>query len=335
MIIAKNMNRPVRLYPGSDPNVFLCAPWLGDIYNTTNSGEMWIDYHLFNRIETPTGAKTKQSPNFDLINQADRLVVFDFYHGEASVENWEIDWIKELAAHRPLLWLTTNTKPVPNVHTVKFDYYWNRTKIAYLDHQCFHKQRSIKNYQQYPIHTSVRSHKFLSYYSRNTEHHRATLRQHLQANAQGFIGSETHYLEPNCQVPTASPDPPARKYFDQSYISCLVETQCLNCNSILISEKTYDQLIQGRPVLNFATPGFYQQLAADGWQLPSDVDWSWDTMIDDSQRWTHYLAELDKLLSLNLDRLHQWFLDNMSCWQHNHEMLRTKPYDIIDTSCYW
>lgn len=328
------MSRPVRLYPGSDVNVFMCSSWLDDICHDDNSREMWIDYHFFPRLGTPTGTTIKQLPNFDLLDHVDRLVVFDFFHSEPSIETWEIDWVKQLAAHRPLLWLTANRKPVSGVRTVKFDYYWNRTKIAYLDGQCFHQQSGIENFQQYPIHSSVRSHKFLSYHSRNTDY-RKILRQHLQTNPHGFLSSATNFLEPNCQLPNGSVFPPSRRYFDQSYISCLVETQCIGCNSVLISEKTYDHLIQGRPVLNFANPGFYQQLVTDGWQMPSGIDWSWDTIIDDHQRMINYLSELDKLLSMSLESLHQWFLDNMSCWQHNHEMLRAKSYDIVDTSSYW
>lgn len=323
------MSRPIKLYPGSDVNVFMCSPWLGGIFNDANSREMWIDFHALPRI----GTSTKQSVDMDILDQVDSLVVFDFFHGEASLETWEIDWVRKLSEQRPLVWLTTNTKLVLGVRTARFDYYWNRTKIAYFDGKCFHQQAGIENFQQYPIHINPRSQKFLSYHSRNTDH-RQRLQQCLQRYAQGFLSSSTNYLHPNRQILNGSVFPPARKYFDESYISCLVETQCVGANSILISEKTYDHLIQGRPVLNFATAGFYQQLAADGWQLPTGVDWSWDTVVDDHQRMTDYLAELNKLLSMDLDSLHQWFLENMSCWHHNHAMLRTKSYDIVDTSCY-
>jgi hypothetical protein len=121
---------------------------------------------------------------------------------------------------------------------------------------------------------------------------------------------------------------PARHYLDSTYISCQVETVHLGSNSIAVSEKTYDHLIQGRFVLNFATAGFYQCLIEDGWKMPTDIDLSWDSIVDDDERFAAYICCLESLLSLSLTDLHDWFISNMPCWIHNQQMLHTKPYNI-------
>jgi hypothetical protein len=221
------------------------------------------------------------------------------------------------------------------IKTIKFDYYWNRSKRAFLDRLPFHKVNTVENYVQYPIHTDLRPKKFLTYYSR-PEKFREIIRDHLINNYSGFYNNpdSNQWLLPNVynieKYTVHSVSPPGKFYYDNSYVTCLVETQHRGTNSHLVSEKTYDNLLQGRAVLNFATPGFYQYLQDSGWRLPTGIDWSWDLITDDQQRLSAYLVEVDRLLSRSQKDLHEWFVSNMKCWKQNQKMLWRKPYDVVD-----
>ena len=129
--------------------------------------------------------------------------------------------------------------------------------------------------------------------------------------------------------------PPARKYFDNTYISAQIESLCKGPN-VLYSEKTYDHLIQGRFVINFGPRHFYRNLVNDGWKLPVGIDYGWDEIEDidvaaDIQTEPRFLAYMRNLLDLSSDmeQLHKLFVANRDVFVHNQEQLRQKPYDII------
>lgn len=334
------MGRPVKLYPGSDATVFDMPFWC-DIYEDPNAEELWIDFHHFwsNSILffKPHDLSSYIPPKIDkaISRPARNIVFYDWFHGRPDITNEQIEWVQSVARKKPVTWITLNPKPVPGVKTIRFDYYWNRSKRAFLDQLPFHKVNNVKNYVQYPMHTNPRSKKFLTYHSR-VEPVREIVRNHLINNYDGFYNDpeKNQWLFPNVfdteRYCVHSVSPPARLYYDESYVTCLVETQYRGSNSHLVSEKTYDNLLQGRGVMNFATPGFHHDLQARGWKLPHGIDWSWDLIVNDQQRLDRYLLELDKLFSLSNEHLHQWFISNMECWQNNRRMLYKKPYDIID-----
>jgi hypothetical protein len=329
------MSRPVRLYPGSDPSVFSLSQW-ADIIQDPSSTELWIMLHRFDVYHLEHGAD-RHKPDWQVIESASTVVVFDWFHADPGLEDFDVDWVRQIAAVKPLTWITLNPKPISDLRTIRFDYYWNRTKQAFWDKNLIHKLYGIENFEQYPLHSEPRSHKYLHYHLRS-DSVKNQVRQHLSDRHHGFYNDfeKGIYLDANSPLPRSRWEfvvaPPSRWYFDQSYVTCLVESQYRGTNGYVISEKTYDHLIQGRPVLNFAPPGFYQQLTQDGWQLPQGIDWSWNDIVDDDHRLQAYLDQVDDLLSRPMHVLHQWFMDNWSVWQHNHSRLETKPYDIIDFS---
>ena len=271
------------------------------------------------------------------------LVVYDWFHNSSSLSQRLIDGISELATVKPLIWSTVNKKIISGLPTRHFDYYWNWCKHGYLGRPTW-KQKYRENLLVYPINEMPRTHQFLTL-SRRYEKYRFELNKFLKSRpaftgfgtklgyttipVQGKITND--YLLPNKgtieELQQGLVALPARHYLDSTYISCQVETVHLGTNAVSISEKTYDHLIQGRCVLNFATAGFYQCLINDGWKMPTDIDLSWDSISDDDERFAAYLRCLESLLSLSATDLHDWFLSNMPCWTHNQQMLYTKPYN--------
>jgi hypothetical protein len=336
------MSRAINLYPGSDPTVLTMPQWC-DVHQDQNSAELWIDFHLFWSYRTlvhKKGSFTEfELPALDkkFTKSCKNIVFYDWFHGQKSMDDYQIKWLQGIAKKHPVTWITLNPKTIPGVNTIHFDYYWNRSKYIFLNRQQFHKVGVNENYVQYPIHTNVRSKQFLTYHSRS-ETYREIVRGHLIQHYDGFYNDPDadRWLMPNVpnlgKYSVNNVSPPARMYYDESYVTCLVETQYQGNLSHLVSEKTYDNLLQGRAVLNFATPGFYQHLVTTGWRLPLGIDWSWNDIIDDQQRLNAYLHEIDKLLSRSKQDLHDWFISNTKCWVHNQKMAKKKPYDVVDFS---
>jgi hypothetical protein len=334
------MSRPIKLYPGSDLFIFQIPYWCDIVENDTAS-ELWIDFHaIWSYGMLPLKKDGYPEPSIkhpEIIESANTIVLYDWMHGQWRLEEYQLEWVRNLAKQKPLTWITLNPKPVDGVKTVHFDYYWNRTKRAFVDKQPIHRLYGVENFQQYPIHTNHRQKKYLIYHLRDNEDYRIIVRDKLVNNYDGFYNDpkQNIWLAANTPHPVSiytqsGVAPPARVYYDESYVTCLVETQYFGTHGHLVSEKTYDNLIQGRGVLNFATPGFYGFLQSQGWQLPNGIDWSWDTIVNDQQRLNAYLAEIDKLFSRSLDDLHAWFVSNINCWEHNQQMLASKPYHAIN-----
>jgi hypothetical protein len=124
--------------------------------------------------------------------------------------------------------------------------------------------------------------------------------------------------------------PVAKHYYDNSYVSCQVESQHITGGGIVFSEKTYDHLIQGRLVLNFGPQFYYQTLEQQGWKLWTGIDLSWDLIADDQIRWQKYFECLKNLFDFSMSDLHDIFLLNKSSIEHNWQQLYDRPYDYID-----
>jgi hypothetical protein len=306
--------RTIKLYPGSDPNLQAVDP---GFVSDDRAGELWIDCNIdvdlrhtaFDHIET--------------------VVFYDFFQVDGGSNiNKIIRTIKQVAERFPTTWITANQLEVAGINTKKFDHLWNRSKAAYADKVLGWKHiHDVTAYAQHSIHFNNRSKKYLNLCRSSYDY-----RQNLYNFLQQFDGyssnicsgkvlgndlvSDKHIIDGQCV-------PPNREYFDNSYVSCQVESQYMGNHSIVFTEKTYDHLIQGRLVLNFGAPGFYQALAADGWAVPDNIDFSWDSEPNTATRFQAYLNMLRTVFESDL---HELFLSNKTVIEHNYNRLYTKPY---------
>jgi hypothetical protein len=313
-MIAVTNTRPIKIYPGSDPNLKAVDP--GFVLDAT-AGELWIDCNIDVDINHPA---------FDCI---DRVMFYDFFQVDPGFHiNKIIRTIKQVAERFPTQWITANQLEVPGIVTKKFDYPWNRSKSAYADKVLGWKHiHDITAYAQHPIHFDRRCKKYLNLCRASHSY-----RQQLYNFLQRFDGysSNVHRgkvlgndLTQDQYIIDGQHVPPNKEYFDNSYVSCQVESQYAGNRSIVFTEKTYDHLIQGRLVLNFGAPGFYQALRADGWAIPNNIDFSWDS---DPNTATRFQAYLDMLRTVFESDLHELFVSNKTVIEHNYNRLYTKPY---------
>jgi hypothetical protein len=320
------MYRQVRFYPFGDPNLYSVAKnWLNIEINNESATELWIDSNWF----APTDLSHECFKNIK------KVYFFDCFHAQEFLHDQIKQNIRRVSEHYPTTWYTGNALSVDGINCVRFDYMWNRTKQAYLDHNPTWKHiGNPQAYQQYPLHFGRREHKYLSL-NRSLTPYRKKLLEFLNAydglksnTSQGLVLPNDFVTD--CDIQQGVTVLPAARFFDNSYISCQVESQYQGTDSVIFTEKTYDHLIQGRLVLNFGPPGFYSALEADGWKLPINLDLSWDHIVDTRVRFEAYLSTLRSLFELSLNQLHELFLLNFSVIKHNYNMLITKPYSCID-----
>jgi hypothetical protein len=321
----------VALLPGSEPSIFSFQQWLPIVQNQ-KSTELWVNFWWTDSKILKKHIKT---------HLVKKLVFYDVFHAHPSPATECFDLVKHYQKLIPTVLLTACKISIPDIKNVLyFDFYWNRAKSAYLDKKSSWKQQSSKEFNQWPIELPRRPGAILSLYGKNNWGIKQQLYyqvKHLSGYHSGHDDITSLPSESNItSLSKLTATPPARKYFDNTYISAQIESLCLG-PAILYSEKTYDHLIQGRFVMNFGPRHFYRTLVNDGWKLPNDVDYSWDsiedtgnprTQVETEPRFGAYIKCLLELSS-NMERLHDLFIANLDVFAHNHEQLRQKPYDII------
>jgi hypothetical protein len=322
----------VALLPGSDEGIFRYTQWFPIVQNQ-QSTELWV-YFWWTEPK-----KLKQYMKTHLVK---KLVFYDIFHANPSPATECLDLVKHYQKLIPTVLLTACKTPIPDIKNVlHFDFYWNRTKFSYFDKKSSWKQLSVENYNQWPIEFTRRPGALLSLYGKNNWQ----IKQHLYYQVKHLSGyhsgrtadtslpSETGVID----IEKLTAAPPARKYFDNTYISAQVESVCKG-PTMLYSEKTYDHLIQGRFVLNFGPRHYYRTLVENGWKIPVGIDFSWDNIEDQNKdndelqgepRFVKYIECLTKLTS-NIGALHDLFIANIDVFEHNQQQLQQRPYDIFN-----
>jgi len=335
--------REVALMPGSNDWIFKLPHWLPIVQNQS-SHELWVDYWQYEvqhdaRREDYT---IKTLKRYIKTHSIQKLVFYDIFHYESIFESQRIELIKYFQKILPTTLVTFRKLPISEVdHVVHFDFYWNRCKQAYLDKISGWKQLDKENFNQWPMVLDKRPLAVLSLYGANNQH----IKRHLY-NAINHVpgyhsGLTTETVLPSDsgekQIRILTATPPARKFFDDTYVSAQIESM-IKGNNVIFCEKTYDHLIQGRFVLNFGPRHYYRTLVENGWKIPVGIDLSWDNIEDQNTdnnelqgepRFVKYIECLTELTS-NIGALHDLFMANIDVFEHNHRQLQQQPYDIFN-----
>jgi hypothetical protein len=118
--------------------------------------------------------------------------------------------------------------------------------------------------------------------------------------------------------------PVPNNFYEDSYFSTYVESNCTQSDLIHITEKTFEPLIKGHAILPFTNNGAIQRLLDMGFQMPNFVDYSFDSIEVVDERFNLVQQEFLKLLELNIDELYR---DNKEVFEHNQRCINTIPYD--------
>lgn len=124
--------------------------------------------------------------------------------------------------------------------------------------------------------------------------------------------------------------PAHNAYFQDTFISVYVETIDTG-NTVAITEKTYDPLIKGHFVFPFSSFLFLKQLKSLGFRLPDFIDYSYDYINNDDQRWQAYAKELSRLMAMPIEQWRKHWKENFeTVIMHNQQLFFEHPYKKID-----
>jgi hypothetical protein len=334
--------REVALLPGSQAWIFNLPQWLPIVQNQS-SHELWVDYWEYevypdSRREFYTKKSLKRYIKTHAIQ---KLVFYDIFHYVPIFEDQRIEMIKYFQKILPTSLITICKRPIPGINNVvHFDYYWNRCKQAYLDKIPGWKQLGKENFNQWPISLDPRSSVLLSLYGRNNQDLKNVLYNSINHIPGFHSGLSEETVLPSesgeTQIRILTATPPARRFFDDTYVSAQLESLIKGSN-VIFCEKTYDHLIQGRFVLNFGPRHYYLSLVENGWKIPVGIDFGWDNIQDQTVDWNiadepRFVAYIDCVKKITTDQnaLHDLFIANIDVFKHNHQQLQQRPYDIFN-----
>jgi hypothetical protein len=131
--------------------------------------------------------------------------------------------------------------------------------------------------------------------------------------------------------------PMHNSYYDNSAISIYVETITLTGSPGTpgsdvhgvrsVTEKTWEPLIKGHLILPFAYSGFVDDLRKHyGVQFPDEIDYSYDNLSNDLDRWAVYITTVRELLNKGPDHLFKIKRDNLDKIIHNRDLFFNTGY---------
>jgi len=167
--------------------------------------------------------------------------------------------------------------------------------------------------------------------------YRLRIKKHLSKNNDSFISpndSKASFLPNavnNLVLKNVCSDgfwfPISYVYYDNSLINVYTETLVSNRNNVrMVTEKTFDPLIQGNFILPFGYSGLIKDILSYGFKLPNWIDYSYDNILDSEERFSAYLQSIDKLSNCSLEQLYGQAIQDMEIIEHNRSVFYTRPY---------
>jgi hypothetical protein len=124
--------------------------------------------------------------------------------------------------------------------------------------------------------------------------------------------------------------PPHDQYYQDSFISIYGETVEYG-TTFVATEKTFSPLIKGHFILPYSTYRFIENTKKHyGFLFPDFIDYSYDNIADDAQRYRAYSAEIERLLAMPLDTWREHWSNNLVLIQANQQIFRDRPYHRTD-----
>jgi hypothetical protein len=127
--------------------------------------------------------------------------------------------------------------------------------------------------------------------------------------------------------------PIANKFYNDTGFSVFCETLIGDLNDRdkykSISEKTYDPLCKGHFILPFGYQGLIQNLKDLGFQFPDFIDYNYDSIENNNQRFKEFTKSLVKLLNYTNVELTEFYNNNLELLTHNRNVIKDRPYDPL------
>lgn len=131
------------------------------------------------------------------------------------------------------------------------------------------------------------------------------------------------------KTPLFKYSPPHNVYYQDTFISIYGET-IEHGMTLAVTEKTYEPLLKGHFILPFSAAGFMQHLQNLGYRFPDFIDYSYDSISDDDERFRAYLDEAQRLLTTDMVQWKFWWDNNTDILYHNKRLMHERAYDRVD-----
>jgi len=116
-------------------------------------------------------------------------------------------------------------------------------------------------------------------------------------------------------------------YYSSSIFTIYVETITYGSKLRTITEKTWEPLIKGSFILPFGYSGMIADLKnIYGFKFPDWIDYKYDNVHNDLERWVKYCKTVDKMLSIPIDTLTEYKKQDVDILKHNRSVFFNNPY---------
>ena len=115
-------------------------------------------------------------------------------------------------------------------------------------------------------------------------------------------------------------------YYKTSMLNIYVETITYGKALRSITEKTWEPLIHGQFILPFGYQGIINDIQSYGFKLPDFIDYHYDTIPDDVKRWDYYATEVERVLDMGFDKIHEHWKNNLDILKHNRQVFFQRGY---------
>ena len=119
--------------------------------------------------------------------------------------------------------------------------------------------------------------------------------------------------------------PVSYEYYDQTLVSVYVET-LVSSDISCVTEKTFDPLIMGNFILPYGYKGLIKDIIGYGFRLPRWIDYSYDEIQDDLERFNAFINSFKQLRKMNITEMLSLAQTDSSLREDNRRVFYNRPY---------
>lgn len=227
-------------------------------------------------------------------------------------------------------------------NSIYYDFLFNRQKVYFTEYDNYHVQDRVwvkysnkNSFRLSDIDSKDANKKFLApmriYGNSPRMKYRELLKNNLRTK-NGYLSYEDNTLLPEGLNQDHGPGtwlPVANTYYVDSYVSIYVETITFGQDVKSVTEKTFDPLIKGHYILPFGYSGLINDIKNYGFQLPKWIDYSYDSIVDDVDRFNKFIDTVHHITSLSLTELKTYQNTELNMLRHNRSLFYDKDYDSL------
>jgi hypothetical protein len=238
---------------------------------------------------------------------------------------------------------------------IYYDGFWNIQKAIFSDYDKYKVKNAYfindateKMYELNPIHKAKGVKKFLSpnrvqLDTPGDRHYKRIALQYILGFEDGYVndplkGSIFWPQEPTGEggVGFSVFHPIHNRYYETSFLSIYVETLTHKTTNAeeneqyrCVTEKTWNPLIKGHFILPYGYCGLIEDIKAYGFLLPDWIDYSYDSIEFDIDRFDAYIRSVKQFLTRSHDELLELFNRDTYILEYNRNLFFERPFDSL------